>query len=656
MRPDTRVRNVTSTLQGEKVGMSIDEGALAHIMSVLTDLYSDPEMAVLREYSTNAYDAHVEAGVTLPVEVTLPTSLSPYLTIRDYGNGLDIDDIREIYSRYGASTKRETNDLVGSLGLGCKSALTYTDQFTLQGIKDGTATQVAISRDEDGTGSMTIVSTYETDEASGVMISIPVNARNFFGEKAKDFFRFWESGTVLVNGEEPEQISGLELAPDLVVVPRETLDENVIVMGHVPYPAPALRFDSQNFRVVAYVPIGAVQFTPSRESLQMTPKTTAVIEEIKERVKQGIEGASQRIVNEAISKPDALKAALHARYLFNFRGELQYQGDVVPDFFELDKTLSADGKRPMFHLWRLYRHRYSRGNQGQESRLPTSIVNKAIFIKDYPNTTVAPTNKQRLDQWWGKKSAELAGVSPEQFVLCLDLPLSEWVDPKLIHSWNEIKAEKIERKNLSGRPAGAYEVLVPGQTYHTSTLTADQIDPLQPIFYFEYHTRPAANVRAILEAKYPGCIYVELMENRVAKFRRLFPTAKRAAEAAREIAQAWFDKLSEDDRTWLILQENMRSRSDYLFERLDASRIEDPEFSNAVRQRNVKRPKLAAKAKSYSGLFSMPEFDLTDPLQRYPMLEPLGDIYVARDMVPVLADHAYVYINAMYHKSQEETN
>src|SRR6476469_3924392 len=142
--------DVTSTLQGVKISMKINEDALTHIMSFLTDLYSDPEMAVIREYSTNAYDAHVEGFVDRPIEVTLPTNLSPFFRVRDYGAGLDEDDIREIYSQYGASTKRESNDVNGMLGLGCKSALTYTDQFTLTGIKNGICTEVAISRDENG--------------------------------------------------------------------------------------------------------------------------------------------------------------------------------------------------------------------------------------------------------------------------------------------------------------------------------------------------------------------------------------------------------------------------------------------------------------------------------------------------------------------------
>ena len=78
----------------------------------MIDLYSDPELAVIREYSTNAFDAHIEAGVTRPIEITTPTHLCPFFKVRDYGFGLDVEDIREIYSQYGASTKRESDDVV----------------------------------------------------------------------------------------------------------------------------------------------------------------------------------------------------------------------------------------------------------------------------------------------------------------------------------------------------------------------------------------------------------------------------------------------------------------------------------------------------------------------------------------------------------------
>ncbi len=97
----------TGDLGGQKVGMKIDENSLAHVMSLLTDLYSDPELAVIREYSTNARDSHIMAGVPhLPIKVTLPNGMSPYFKVQDFGLGMSVSDIEETYSKYGASTKR----------------------------------------------------------------------------------------------------------------------------------------------------------------------------------------------------------------------------------------------------------------------------------------------------------------------------------------------------------------------------------------------------------------------------------------------------------------------------------------------------------------------------------------------------------------------
>jgi hypothetical protein len=118
--------DVTSTIEGEETPLSIDPGSVNNLMALLTDMYSDPELAIVREYSTNARDSHIAAGVTDPIEVYTPTVLEPMLRIVDHGVGLSADDIRDIYSRYGLSTKAESNDYNGVLGLGCKSALTVT--------------------------------------------------------------------------------------------------------------------------------------------------------------------------------------------------------------------------------------------------------------------------------------------------------------------------------------------------------------------------------------------------------------------------------------------------------------------------------------------------------------------------------------------------
>src|SRR4051812_4240346 len=132
MIPDRNAAVIQDNVGGERVLMSIDPEAEEMVIKSLTDLYNDPEYAVVREYSTNAWDAHVEAGVTRPVEITLPTRWDPVLKIQDFGIGMTADDMRDTYSKYGTSTKRTTNSQTGMLGFGCKSALTYTQAFTVE--------------------------------------------------------------------------------------------------------------------------------------------------------------------------------------------------------------------------------------------------------------------------------------------------------------------------------------------------------------------------------------------------------------------------------------------------------------------------------------------------------------------------------------------
>src|SRR5688572_13936905 len=103
MQTPANTISLTGDLGGEKVAMTFDEKSLAHLQSLFIDMYSDRELAAIREYSTNALDAHVQAGNTAPIEVFTPSALSPYFRVVDHGVGLSIDDIKDMYSKYGAS-------------------------------------------------------------------------------------------------------------------------------------------------------------------------------------------------------------------------------------------------------------------------------------------------------------------------------------------------------------------------------------------------------------------------------------------------------------------------------------------------------------------------------------------------------------------------
>ena len=101
-------------------------------------LYSNKIKEIIRELSTNALDSHRAAGtVDTPFEVHLPTILVPYFSVRDYGTGLTDQEIESIYTTYFESTKTNSNEYIGALGLGSKSPFSYTDNFTVTSVKNG---------------------------------------------------------------------------------------------------------------------------------------------------------------------------------------------------------------------------------------------------------------------------------------------------------------------------------------------------------------------------------------------------------------------------------------------------------------------------------------------------------------------------------------
>lgn len=654
MKVEARVLEVDSTLEGEKVGMTIDDGALAHIMSVLTDLYSDPELAVIREYSTNALDAHIEAGQTRPIEVTLPTSLAPFFRVRDFGVGLDADDIREIYSRYGASTKRESNDVVGMLGLGCKSALTYSDQFTLSGTKDGICTQVSVSRDEDGSGSMTIVTQYETDDPNGVEIIVPAKRGNSFESKALHFFRFWKPGTVLVNSQEPKHIDGLWLAEDLLLT-KDT-GENIVVMGNVAYPVPEhVGYNERPY--VAFVNIGDVNFTPSRESLQMTAKTKMTLNTVKERVRKETGPAIERLVNEAPTKREALRIALDAKNVYSNIGKLTYQGQPIPLIVEAPKMKipnSKDGTvREAYDPFMVVSGRKQyRGHKGWswENKLVADGFKNTLWIINHDGSEFSPYKRLKLEQWLSTEGIAV----PNQLVLCKSVPVEvfDWIDATTIYDYDKINSQKIIRENvtkMNGAPSGSYKGYVPGGQ-RQSTLMAADIDTTQPIYFTSKDGNYAAQKVVMHHHKNMATI-VEMGLNRFAKFQRDFPSAKNLADTANTLVKSWVANLSEEDKVSLHLHRSNETRTLLLFE---AERINDPKFKQAIEVAKTKNVTLLADYGVYENHIRYENYEPTtwvNPMEKYALLTQMSFYGKINEE---LKNHLYLYINTAYAVEQEK--
>lgn len=181
IQEDLTANKIRMSAISESCNFDIDEDMKAHVFRMLREgIYSDAKMACLREYICNAIDSNIEAGKTAKeVQITLPTQWSNELIIKDVGLGLDHDDVLQIFRFYGSSTKRESNDVVGCLGIGSKAAFSYTDTFSVIARKDGkeriyTATISRSSDDEAGRGSIHKLAERDTVEHNGVEIKIPV--------------------------------------------------------------------------------------------------------------------------------------------------------------------------------------------------------------------------------------------------------------------------------------------------------------------------------------------------------------------------------------------------------------------------------------------------------------------------------------------------
>lgn len=109
-----------------------------NIFSLLAEkLYSNQIGSIVRELSCNARDSHFEAENYEPFEITLPTSLNPIFTIRDYGVGMSEEKIDTVYSCLGETTKDKSNNLIGAYGLGSKTPIYYAKALNITSYQSG---------------------------------------------------------------------------------------------------------------------------------------------------------------------------------------------------------------------------------------------------------------------------------------------------------------------------------------------------------------------------------------------------------------------------------------------------------------------------------------------------------------------------------------
>lgn len=285
----------------ESLGFRIKASVKA--FAVLSDkLYTHKIRAIIRELSTNASDAHKLAGHTKPFKVQIPSQLDPRFVIRDFGPGLSHEDVIEVFTVYFASTKDQSNDYTGALGLGCKSPFSYGSRsFTVVSYHGGFKTTYNMVL-EKGEPKCHVVTHTESDEPSG--LEITVHAQNFdideWEDEASEVYRSFMDVR-------PEFNSDFKIS----YYPSEDFQKGArcchVIMGNIMYPVPGELYKDRAFYAMSHgpvfhFPLGALDIQPSREALSLDEATKdALIErfekydaEIRAEIQQKLDAAKTR--------------------------------------------------------------------------------------------------------------------------------------------------------------------------------------------------------------------------------------------------------------------------------------------------------------------------------------------------------------------------
>tara|TARA_R110000796_G_scaffold15671_6_gene49763 strand:+ start:1209 stop:3512 length:2304 start_codon:yes stop_codon:yes gene_type:complete len=181
----------------ESIGMSLDLDSAQVLMQMLSkNLYSDSIGSAVRECASNALDSHRRAGVTKPIIVSLirNDSNNYEFSVEDFGTGLDHNDVTNILSKYGKSTKRSSNTELGMFGLGFKAPLAYTSSFYFTCRKDGRERKYMMYEGED-TNTIDLLHETITDKSNGVKVTIPLSwgDSSDFRTKIKEQLAYFEN-------------------------------------------------------------------------------------------------------------------------------------------------------------------------------------------------------------------------------------------------------------------------------------------------------------------------------------------------------------------------------------------------------------------------------------------------------------------------------
>jgi Histidine kinase-, DNA gyrase B-, and HSP90-like ATPase len=300
----------------DEVAISFEANAVAFYAQI-SGLAKDKIGYPIRELSTNAWDASRGR-----MDIHLPTSLNPTFRVRDYGPGMSAENMKNVYARLYASTKRSSNDEVGGWGLGSKSPYAYliTDSgsgsYTVTSYHEGMMRTYVLSLSQHGAPTMRMLAEMPSNEPSGLDVSFPVRREDIrsFHDRARAIlwsFSPRPNMTPAIDWKEPFINSR---GDNWTSYKTGSVPFNGphVRMGCVMYPFDLRQISTSGFLdwnddVLFDAPIGSLKVTLSREELAYDDNTKATLTALVKSYEDSFTSQLQAKVNEAETLFEATK-------------------------------------------------------------------------------------------------------------------------------------------------------------------------------------------------------------------------------------------------------------------------------------------------------------------------------------------------------------
>lgn len=273
---------ISQNVKNNVVG--IDQRNVGFITTLLSSkLYSKPVSAFFRETVANAKDSQIEAGKPdEPILISMRESDSGKVcvAIRDYGTGLSPDRFKDVYLNIGSSTKRESNEFIGQLGIGRFSCLSCSTAAHIHNYYNGKCYYYIMYKDN---YNICIDEIYQdnTTEENGISVEVELdNTTRYELQDALASLRFYKNiyleaknGVIdnyFVQAFNTKKIDEFEnfITSSLKCEGGDHLD---MCMGDVVYPIKGGYFNNLKyifyFDITLKFDIGDLHITPNREEV-----------------------------------------------------------------------------------------------------------------------------------------------------------------------------------------------------------------------------------------------------------------------------------------------------------------------------------------------------------------------------------------------------